>query len=150
MATVIRTRFDVRKPREYAFTFKKPSLVQAQHQSDCDVDNILAKYRKTGMLTHINKHQGNFGDFTNVDEYNASLERVMQAQQSFDQLPSELRNKFGNDPAQLVQFISDPKNLDDCYKYGLKIKPPDKTPSIEESLTNALATNDAKRKTAKT
>ena len=57
-----KTRFETHPPRTYAFETTGESMTQQQFQAECDVNNILAKYKRTGMLTHIQKHEGNFGD----------------------------------------------------------------------------------------
>lgn len=120
------------------------SRTQQQFKKECDVNNILAKHRRTGMVTHVNKHQGQFGDFSNLEDYQTSLHKVMTAQNSFNLLPSELRNKFGNDPAQLISYLADPKNDDEAIRFGLKLKP--ETPiSTQESFERALENNDKKR-----
>ena len=117
-----KTRFETHPPRTYAFETTGDSMTQQQFQSECDVNNILAKYKRTGMLTHIQKHEGNFGDFSSVEDYQTSLGKLMQAQQSFESLPSELRAKFENDPAQLISCLSDEKNDAEAIKLGLKIE----------------------------
>ena len=106
---IFKTRFKTHTPRKYATKQEGESLTQQQFKAECDVNNILAKYRKTGMLTHVHKHQGNFGDFSSVEDYQTSLGKLMQAQQSFESLPSELRAKFENDPAKLISYLSDEK-----------------------------------------
>lgn len=125
------------------------SMTQQQFAKECNINEIMAKYRKTGMITHINKHQGNFGDFSNVGEYKDALEKVMRAQESFDSIPAELRSKFGNDPAELIEFLSDPKNNEDAYKFGLKIRPQKPEPTFQDQMETALENHDKKSKTKK-
>ena len=140
----IKSRYKNHSPREFAFTCEGESLTQQQFVEECDVNNILAKYKRTGLISHLARHSGNFGDFSSVDDYQTSLGKIMQAQQSFEMLPSELRSKFGNDPGRLIEFMSDEKNTEDCYKFGLKIRP-EKKETIQESMEKALEANDAKR-----
>ena len=139
-----KTRFDTHPPRTYAFQTTGESMTQQQFKAECDVNNILAKYKRTGMLSHIQKHEGNFGDFSSLEDYQTSLGKLMQAQQSFESLPSELRAKFENDPAQLISFLSDEKNNAEAVKLGLKIerKAPE---TIQGAMEKALEANDAKR-----
>ena len=68
----------------------------------------------------------------------------MQAQQSFESLPSELRAKFENDPAKLISYLSDDKNNAEAIKLGLKIerKEPE---TIQGAMEKALEANDTKR-----
>ena len=139
-----KTRFNPHPPRTYAFKTTGESMTQQQFKAECDVNNILAKYKRTGMLTHIQKHQGNFGDFSSIEDYQTSLGKLMQAQQSFESLPSELRARFENDPAKLIDFLSDERNNAEAVKLGLKLerKAPE---TIQGAMEKALETNDKKR-----
>ena len=139
-----KTRFKPHPPRKYAFQTTGESMTQQQFKAECDVNNILAKYKRTGMLTHIQKHQGNFGDFSSIEDYQTSLGKLMQAQQSFESLPSELRAKFDNDPAKLIAYLSDEKNNAEAVKLGLKLerKEPE---TIQGAMEKALEINDKKR-----
>lgn len=117
-----------RKPNRvrHQLYFNKPSRVDPSHQAECDTDHILRKYSQTGLLTHVNRHQGDYGDYLEVPmDYQASLNHVLAAQAAFDSLPSNLRLKFGNDPAQFLTFVGDPSNYDEMVSLGLaKAKPP--------------------------
>lgn len=42
----------------------------------------------------------------------------------FDTLPSKLRLRFGNDPAEFLSFVEDPANDQEMIDLGLKPKPP--------------------------
>jgi len=37
-------------------------------------------------------------------------------------LPSDVRKRFSNDPAELIDFLADKKNDEEAIKLGLKIK----------------------------
>lgn len=137
-----KTRFNPHPPRKYAFVPKGTSLTQQQFKEECDVNNILAKYKKTGMISHINKHQGNFGDFSSVEDYQTSLDKLTTAQDSFNHLPSELRNRFENDPAKLIEFLQSKENYEESIKLGLRKKP---VPSTQEVIENALDAHEAKK-----
>lgn len=97
----------------------EPSKTQQQFLKECDVNEILKKYEKTQTLNHVNSIQGNFGDFSNVTDYQSSLNAVMAAHDSFMGLSADIRSKFGNDPGNLIQFLSDDKNYDQAYQLGL-------------------------------
>lgn len=139
------SRYNPHEPRKYASSNNEESLTQQQFKEECDVNNILAKYRKTGMVSHLAKHQGDFGDFSGIEDYQSALDKTMRAQESFMALPSELRSKFQNDPAQLIAFINDPANDAESVKFGL-IKPPKEEVNFQSSMEKALENNDKKRK----
>lgn len=146
--TKFRTQYTEHNPSDYAFATLGDSMTQQQFKAECDVNNIMAKYRKTGLVTHLAKTQGNFGDFSTVEDYQTSLDKVMRAQESFDHLPSELRNKFQNDPAQLIAYLADEKNNEEAYKFALKIRPTQKE-NFQESMEKALENHDKKQKIKK-
>lgn len=140
----IKSRYNTHPQHTYSFSTTGESLTQQQFKAECDVNNILAKYKKTGLISHLAKHKGNFGDFSNFEDYQTSLHKVMQAQESFGHLPSELRNKFQNDPGKLIEYLGDKANDEEAIKYGLKIKK-DPKESLEMAVEKALEKNDAKR-----
>lgn len=141
---LIRSRYSPHDPDKYAFSTTGESMTNQQFKEECDVNNILAKYKRTGLLSHVSRTQGQFGDFSNLQDYQTSLHKLMQAQESFGLLPSEVRNKFQNDPGKLIEFLADSKNDEEAYKYGLKIKPVVED-SMEMAFAKALASNDEKR-----
>lgn len=101
-----------------------PSLTQQQFRDETDVNLILKKYLKTGLITHVNEFQQVFADVSVVpDNYQASLNIVMEAQAAFLNLPSDVRKRFDNDPAAFLNFVSDPRNREEMYSLGLAVKP---------------------------
>ena len=51
------------------------------------------------------------------------VSKVTEARSIFAQLPSELRKRFHNDPAELVVFMSDSANVEEAISLGLMSKP---------------------------
>lgn len=95
------------------------SRTKQSMRDECDVNLILKKHAKTGLLQHVNKIQGTYGDFTNVNDYQSSLNAVLDANDRFNGLPSALRKRFNNDPAELIRFVSDDSNYDQAKALGL-------------------------------
>lgn len=103
--------------------FHNPSRTKQSHKSECDINNILKKYEKDGIITHGNSKKAIYGDFTNEMEYQEAMNSVIHAQDQFDNLPSKIRDRFSNDPSNLLKFLEDPKNLEEAQQIGLIIKP---------------------------
>lgn len=141
----IKSRYNHSEPRAHSFATTGESMTQQQFKDECNINNILAKYKKTGLLTHTAKHEGHFGDFTSIEDYQTSLHKIMEAENSFNMLPSEIRNRFQNDPGQLIGYLSDEKNNEEAYTLGLKIRPKPPEPSIQDQMETALENNDKKR-----
>lgn len=99
-----------------------PELTQQQFKEECDINNIIRKYKRDNTLTHINMKKGVYADLTQLPDYQDSLNTVLKANQAFESLPSSVRKKFANDPSQLIEFISDDKNYEEAIKLGLMDK----------------------------
>ena len=91
-----------------------------QHHKDATtITNILKQYDKTGLITHVNQAKAEYGDFTQVNEYQESLNMVIRAQNAFDELPSDIRKKFNNDPGEFLEFATNPDNQEEMVTLGL-------------------------------
>lgn len=95
------------------------SLVQQSHKKDCDVNYILQKYQKTGLLSHVNMHHGDYSDVTGAVDYQTALNIVINAQGTFESLPSSIRAKFHNDPAEFFAYATDAANEEGMRELGL-------------------------------
>lgn len=104
---------------KYGLAFVGKSKTVASAQAECDINNILAKYKKTGLIEHARQHVGHYGDFTGIQDYQTSLNQVMAAQAMFMSLPASLRSRFSNDPGQFLDFVINPANEAELIKLGL-------------------------------
>jgi len=115
---------------------EEPSRTQQQFKDQTNVNNIMKKYLKTGTITHLNTSSGQYGDFSTLTDYQKSLQTVIDANNSFNQLSSEIRKKFGNNPQLLINFLADPKNREEAIDLGLITKPPQ--PDTQSLILNEL------------
>ena len=107
------------------------SRCKQSFREECDVNRIVARARKTGYLidpTIVANRQAVFMDCSNID-YMDMLNRVNVAQRALDALPSDVRSKFDNDVAKLLDFVADPANEDAAIALDLL---PKKVIPVEE------------------
>lgn len=97
----------------------KPTRTQQQFKDKVNINSIMAKYRRTGLLDHVRQQPGIYADLTQLPDYQTAMQTVLDAQTTFNTLPSELRTRFANDPSNLINFLSDDKNYDEAVKLGL-------------------------------
>ena len=74
--------------------------------ADCDINNIMAKYQKTGLITHLSTYAGYYGNADQV-AYETAFDLVNNAHEAFDTLPSTVRAQFENDPALWLGAIEE-------------------------------------------
>ncbi len=116
-------------------TCNDPSLAKQSMADECDVNQIMARYEKSGIVDHVNQFQGEYGDFTGVQSFQESIEQVQNATEAFMTLPARIRSDFENDPGKFLEFATDPKNLPQMREYGLakteRPAQPEPTPELE-------------------
>jgi phage internal scaffolding protein len=94
------------------------SLAQQHFKEECDINTILEKFNVTGMLPD-NTLSPRYGDFTGIGDYHSALNRVHAVQDEFEALPAQIRARFGNDPAQLIEFLENSDNRPEAESLGL-------------------------------
>jgi phage internal scaffolding protein len=107
------------------------SRTKQNFKNECDVNNILKNYNKTGVMPE-NFNPGEYRDLDGTD-YQEYMQTVASANSMFEELPSALRKRFKNDPAQLLSFVHDDKNVDEAHKLGLLRDDFDPSPIVVES-----------------
>lgn len=88
-----------------------------------NINSIVARYVKTGLMDHVSANPGVFADVSAVGDYQGMLNKVISAKEAFTALPANLRSRFNHDPAQLIEFVSDESNRDEAIKLGIIPKP---------------------------
>lgn len=100
------------------------SRAKQSFRDECDINTIMAKYQKTGLITHVSKYGGQYGDLLNSVDYQTALNKTMEAGEAFQSLPSGIREKFENDPGQFLAFVEDPENEAEMIEMGLATSKP--------------------------
>lgn len=119
------------------------SLTDESFKEECDINTIVRNFGLTGQLPD-NIRTPLEGDFTEVVDYQTALNMVIAADAAFMELPSEVRERFANDPAKFVAFASDPANLEECRKMGLADPLRAPPAPIEVKVMNTPAEGSAK------
>lgn len=126
------------KPRARALRVEQQEFVpgipktQQHFREEVDINNIVAKFKRTGMVPSINENP-QYGDISSLDFLHMQ-NAVVDMKNRFMRLPGKTRARFNNDPHQMLRFIEDPENHDDAVKLGLlrkKPKAPTPTPTSE-------------------
>lgn len=91
--------------------------VQSQ-KDEADINTIVRNFGVTGKLPAAIRVP-TYGDFDGVSDYREAIEAVRAAEDSFAQLPSELRAKLENDPQKFLEYCADAGNLEEMRKLGM-------------------------------
>lgn len=119
-------REDKRNPSKHAISFEGvPSMTKQSFRDGTKVDRILKKYAAQGIspdnvgLFQRSVANMEFGVADTTYDYQTQLNKINEVKEYFAALPSRIREKFRNDPARMLRFMSDPANMDECVKLGL-------------------------------
>lgn len=103
----------------------EPSRTKQSFAEEANVNTIMARWHRTGVIEHLSKATPRYGDFATADDYQSACNKVLGAEHAFMELPAEIRARMGNNPGNLLLFLADPANLEEAQKLGLveKSKP---------------------------
>lgn len=124
------------------FHFDDPSLTRQEFKDECDLGKIVARFSATpegreALEMARNYVSSRFEDVSQVTDFRTALEQVNAANEAFMRLPAKVRTRFENDPARFLDFVDDPKNVDELRALGLLESKTDqvKAPISKESGT---------------
>jgi len=101
-----------------------PVLTKQAFKDEVDINKIISRYERTGMITALNTKKPFYGDVSDVKNYKECLETVKEAESLFMALTPEIRERFHNEPSELIEFLQDKNNTGEAIKLGIaKPKP---------------------------
>lgn len=126
------------RSREFATINNEESLTQQDDAKDADINVIVSRFVKSGQLPQL-QIQALSGDFTDVIDYRGAMDRIKAANDAFAEVPAKIRERFMNDPARFMEFVSDKENLPELRKMGLAL--PEAPPPKEPDPIKVIVTN---------
>jgi len=93
-------------------------VTKQAHKDECDVNNIIKKYDKTGLIIHVSKIEAEYGDMTGID-FKSAQDKIAKAKSMFRALPAEIRKRFKNSASELLDFMDNGDNREEAIKLGL-------------------------------
>lgn len=113
--------------------------VQAD-RDDADINKIISRFQKSGQLPPTLNGEPFYGDVSEIGDFQDCLIKVQEGRRLFDQYPAEVRERFDNDPAKMIEFLADEGNRAEAEELGLVVPrpkpavppvvPPPATPAI--------------------
>lgn len=104
------------------------SMTKQSFRDGTRVDSVLKRYAAIGVDANdvglFRQHMAGavYGVADTTYDYQYQLNKINEVKRYFESLPATIRDKFRNDPAQMLRFMADPKNIEECQKMGLFTK----------------------------
>lgn len=102
--------------------------VQAD-RDEADINKIIARFEKAGMISTVNRSEPFYGDVSEYDGLQDAIIKVQNADALFMGMSAQVRERFANDPVQMMEFLADNKNRAEAEGLGMVIKRPE--PPVE-------------------
>ncbi len=98
-----------------------PSLTQQQFKDECDINQIMDRYLRTGVLSDPLDNRGTpkYGDYADLGNYMDHMNKVVEANEMFEALPASIRKRFNNNPGDLIDFVMNENNRVEAEMLGL-------------------------------
>jgi phage internal scaffolding protein len=87
-----------------------PSLTVQSQSEDADLNVMLKRFGVTGKMPEVVRLP-QYGDFSNVRDYQSAMNAIIEAEDNFLELTPEVRARFENNPQKLLDFVENPANL---------------------------------------
>lgn len=116
-------------------------------------DTLRSLYRQhlaARLPFPVQVNQPFYGDFSNGFEYTTMLDRITQARDAFQSLPSEVRRYVDNDPAAFIEALADEDEREELQERGLKLidengEPIPYVPQAQRAAIAAMMKNKEKQ-----
>lgn len=134
------------EPERVQFLSTEPSDTRAEFASEANINFIISRFQNTGQLPPVGHENLTYGYAPAVD-FREALEIVKKSEEIFANLPAKIRARFGNNPAEFLEFAENPANGPEMVSLGLATKRD--TPvsnsgeNPSESLSEALERDSA-------
>lgn len=104
--------------------FDQPSQTLQSFKDDADINCIIARFETTGVLVDPTvpvSRVPQFGDFSDMPSYQEAQNVIVAANNAFANLPSKIRERFGNDPSAYFDFVQNLKKGSDDYDEAVRL-----------------------------
>jgi len=97
-----------------------PSLTQQQFKEEADINTIVDRFMKSGVLpTPASMPQ--YVDYEGVFDFQSAMNAVRQADENFMRMDAKVRARFNNSPQEFLEFFANPENTEEAIRLGLAI-----------------------------
>lgn len=93
--------------------------VKAAFADEVNINRIVDRYRKTGLVTHLSKATPQFVDMLAVEDFTETMQKMTATKSWFNGLPANVRAAFGNDVIALLEARNSEEGMQKLRGLGL-------------------------------
>jgi hypothetical protein len=144
MPDKIKFKIPYTKTKRCFFETTGESMTQQHFKEESEINNIIKKHDKNGIIESVARGNARYGDFSLVQDYKSSLDTIRDANDNFMEIPSEIRKQFNNNAGEFFNFVQDPNNQSELIKMGLAtaIKTPESATPVADKPSSEVPSED--------
>ena len=100
-----------------------------------DINRIVARQGQTGLWDHLNPRTPTYGDVSGAVSLQEAFEQARDANESFMELPAQVRALANNDPVQFLAMLADEEATQALVEAGLPIVEPQEPETAPAPVT---------------
>jgi hypothetical protein len=128
---------DRANPALYLDCSNLPSLTRQEFAEECDINILMAKYEKTGILpSNVNANEPRYLDVSDVPDLMVAHQVLQDATTAFMSLPATIRRDFDNDPIKFINYAENPENIEKLREWKLAAPAPVEPPPQKVEVIN--------------
>lgn len=112
------------------------NLTKQEFKDECDINLILARYQDSPPRPWGNPPTLRYGDFADAPDFLAAQLLVKEAEELYNSVPVQLRDRLGHNPANFLTWLKDPANKAEARKLGLFVPEPPAPPAAPTPPTD--------------
>jgi len=105
------------------------TMTEQHHAKTCNINYIVGKYQKTGLVDHVNRYEGTYGDVSGAD-FEKAMELVTEQKTIFAELPSSIRKHYKND---VVKYLAAVESDEGAAEHANLLNPAPEDPEPEKT-----------------
>lgn len=116
--------------KKHALYCDDESKTKQQFKDECNLCSTVKKYIKGSARLNVSVLSPVYADVSQIGSFQDCCNYVTNSLEAFSKLPSNIRDRFKNDPSELINFVDNPDNYDEAVKLGLVERKKDVSPVI--------------------
>jgi len=95
------------------------SMTRQEFALESDINTLMSRFEKSGVPPLGTGIPPRYLDLTDVPDFQAAMQLMIDAEEAFMALPAKVRREFDNDPGKFVAFAEREENLPRMREWGL-------------------------------
>lgn len=102
-------------------------------KNQCDINDLVARHRRTGLVDHTTSRKPLYGDFTAATDLFTHINATNAAEDEFRTLPAQVRRLCNEDPVELLNLLATEPGCESLRTAGLVVTDEPSNPPLSEA-----------------